>query len=218
MKKRILFIIILISLFTIFTYTFVSAPKNETNGKLYESIIIIGDSRMNLIKKKVDYSKKIPKNVSFIAESGMEINWFNKTAIKELTDKLYIKQKNVAVIINMGVNDIDFYNNIKGTVNSYKEGYTMLSTLFPDTDFYILSINPINEKIINNYIKSNTRTNEMIKTTNGMFEKYIKNTKKDNLKYCDSYNKLDFDTRDGLHYTKETNEKIIDYIINDCIK
>ena len=36
--------------------------------------------------------------------------------------------------------------------------------------------------------------------------------------YCDAYHDLDFDTDDGLHYTRETNKKIIKYITDDCIK
>lgn len=221
MKKKISLILLIILNILIFIYTlyFIFNTEEITkNTKFYKEIIIIGDSRMSLIKNKIDYSKEIPKNISFIAENGKEIKWFNKVAIKELTEKLSVNNENVAVVINMGVNDISFYNNIKGTVNAYKEGYTMPAKIFPNVHFYILSINPINENIINDYFKLNTRTNKKIEKTNNMFQEYINNSKKENLKYCDSYNNINFNTKDGLHYTKETNEKIIDYIINDCIK
>ena len=35
--------------------------------------------------------------------------------------------------------------------------------------------------------------------------------------YCDSYNEVTFKTQDGLHYTKTTNQEIVDYITNKCV-
>ena len=38
-----------------------------------------------------------------------------------------------------------------------------------------------------------------------------------NLHYCDSYHNVKFETPDGLHYDTKTDQKIIDYITNNCI-
>ena len=44
------------------------------------------------------------------------------------------------------------------------------------------------------------------------------NSELNNIYYCDSYNTLDFKTDDGLHYTRDTNKDIINYIANKCVK
>ena len=46
----------------------------------------------------------------------------------------------------------------------------------------------------------------------------IKLIRKDNIKYCDSYNSINFEMPDGLHYNYKTDEKIMKYIIEKCIK
>ena len=171
---------------------------------------------MELIANRVDYSKKIPENVKFIAKSGKEVEWFGSEAIKRLINELGIFDENVAVVINMGVNDLQIYKS--DVSKKYIESFNMLTNVFPNVKFYILSVNPINEKIIKNYFAYNVRTNKNIEKMNESFENYVNNSKKENLKYCDSYNDLNFNTRDGLHYTVKTNEKIIEYILNDCLK
>ena len=87
-----------------------------------------------------------------------------------------------------------------------------------EINLYILSINPIFEKRLNETQKYNTRTNKKIEEFNKEIIKKINNSKEGNIYYCNAYDKLKFKSDDGIHYIKETNEKIIDYIINDCIK
>ena len=48
--------------------------------------------------------------------------------------------------------------------------------------------------------------------------KILKTNSNKNIKYCDSYNTLSFFLPDGLHYDTVTDQKIIDFIINKCIK
>ena len=81
-----------------------------------------------------------------------------------------------------------------------------------------MSINPIRYKLLERNEPGNVRTNEKIEDFNKTIIKNIKNDNKKNIHYCDAYNDLNFDTDDGLHYTRETNKKIIKYITDDCIK
>lgn len=179
-------------------------------------IIIIGDSRMSLIKD--DSSIQRPSNFQFVAESGMKIDWLKKEALSQVDNIVNEYSKTFHVVVNMGVNDLDNVN-YKGDeiAQQYFDIYKSLSEKYPKINIYILSVNPIDEKIINDNWDNN-RTNKKIKTFNKTMVKEIKRANKKNMYYCDSYNSLKFKTYDGLHYTKQTDRNIINYIINKCVK
>ena len=82
---------------------------------------------------------------------------------------------------------------------------------------YILSVNPIDDELINQKWDNN-RTTEEIKLFNNTIQKELAKSNLDNLYYCDSYNAMNFETYDGLHYTEDTNKKIINYINTKCVQ
>lgn len=187
--------------------------KNEIKDITMNRVVVIGDSRMEYIEE--DSTIDIPANMSFIAKSAMKISWFEETAIPLLEEKiLNNKEYTYHVVINMGVNDLNDTTDSEKIAKLYFKLYQRLSNKYNDTKFYILSINPVDDTIINKYWDDNIRSNVTINTTNKLLKKFSTNS---NIKYCDSYNELEFDTKDGLHYTRSTNQKIINYIASKCI-
>ena len=181
-------------------------------------IIISGDSRMEYI---VDDDKIVlPYNVSFVAKSGASIQWFSSTAMPELRSTIenVDDEFNYYVIVNMGVNDVQENLNINNRVDDYFKYYKELAKINRDVKIYIMSVNPIIEDKLNKIQPQNNRTNEKIEQFNNRIKEDLIEEWTDNMYYCDAYNDLEFDTDDGLHYTRETNKKIIKYITDDCIK
>ena len=225
--KRILFILvpILFIAFFICTFYFISNKdsykgcmnsfdKIHTNSK----IIISGDSRMEFIED--DTNIVLPYNVSFVAKSGATIKWFIDNGIPEIKNILNNMNDdfNYYVVVNMGVNDIQEILNIDDRVDEYFKYYKELAKINKNVKFYILSVNPINKKKLSISQPYSIRTNKKIEQFNDRIIYDLKHKGTNNMYYCDSYHDLKFDTDDGLHYTRETNKKIIKYITDDCIK
>ena len=181
-------------------------------------IIVVGDSRMELIEN--DETIKKPFNMEFVAKSGTHLDWFEDTAVKRVK-KIIDDDFKYTVVINMGVNDLNWLKkdyNEEDLADDYFNTYEELIYEYPDVNFYLLSVNPLDEKVIKKKIPENKRSNKSIKKYNSYLKEKIDDSEFDNLYYCDSYNSLDFETYDGLHYDKKTDEVILNYIINDCVK
>lgn len=193
--------------------------KKKLKEIIYNKVIVIGDSRMEFMKDR-ENEIKIPKNFNFIALSGTGINWFETVALKKLNIKLKNKNKNYKyhVLINMGVNDLNENKKVEEIANNYFKIINDLVKENKDIEFYFLSVNPIDDKIIGKYFKPQKRTTQKIKNFNNIIIKSIYYSENKNLSYCDSYNNIDFGMPDGLHYDSETDKKIIDFIVNKCIK
>lgn len=181
-----------------------------------KKLIIVGDSRMELIKK--DKEINIPFNFKFVAKSGMKIAWLKDKALDEVNDIIDNNKYNYDIVVNMGVNDLndDKYDGAD-IADEYFDIYLKLAKDHPSINLYLLSVNPIDEKKINKYWTNNRTTSE-ISTFNKTIQARLKEENMDNMFYCDSYHDLKFETNDGLHYTRNTNRKIIDYIANKCVQ
>ncbi len=190
--------------------------KVEVKDISMNKVIVVGDSRMEYIEN--DSSIDIPVNMSFVARAGMKIEWFKGEAMERL-DEILSKESNYTyhVILNMGVNDLSYEKSGKNVANNYYNLYNKLFSKYPNVKFYILSINPIDEKLINITRPSNIRTNYEIENANLQFKRLINEKNTSNVSFCDSYNSLAFDTEDGLHYTRDTNQEIINYIAGKCV-
>jgi len=147
-----------------------------------------------------------------IAKQSMSYSWFKSDAVpnlkKILTDNPY-----KIVIINFGVNDCaSHYNDISNIANDYSNDINDLISEYPDTEFYYLSVNPVN----NNY--DNT---EQMNITIFTFNETIQNNC--NATFIDSNTFMlenGFESADGLHYSEKTNMEIYDFITKSlaCIK
>ena len=157
--------------------------------------IFLGDSRM--VGMKRTYS---PSNTLYIAKEGMGYSWLKSTGGPTL--KNYLKANpNVKVVLALGVNDL-------GNIQSYISYYRSLIKAFPKTKFYVLSVNPVDQKKEARYgysIKNSSITSFNKKLYVAFRSSFI-----------NSYNymkKNGFETRDGLHYTAEVYKDLYDYII-----
>ena len=234
-KQVLIFGIVLICTFSILTVT--AKPENETlalgpfkqlkNEDFDEKIqnialnkvVIVGDSRMEYIYNKKD-ELNIPNNFIFDAKSGAKISWLLETGKPKLEEILDNRDTDYTyhVVFNLGVNDLSSLDNPKVLADDYFEVYNEIISNYSDVEFYFLSVNPIDEDVINERFSSNKRTNEKIEKFNAEIYYNMNRMTKDNVNYCDSYNRLDFNLPDGLHYDSETDQKIIDYIARDCVK
>lgn len=189
---------------------------NDIYNVALNKVIIVGDSRMEFLLDDDDVIK--PINFIFDVKSGAGFEWFQeigKPQLKKLLDDKDSKY-HYHVVFNLGVNDIQYNNGkIKDTFDKYIREYKKLVLKYDDVDFYFLSVNPIDEDLLNKSQPNNIRTNAMIERLNEYFEKAIDNS--NNFVYCDSYHSLDFEAYDGIHYDSETSQNILYYIARKCV-
>lgn len=195
--------------------------ENQSNNLLditKNKVIIVGDSRMEIIENSAD-DLDIPVNFSFIAKSGATIDWFEEVALPKLKNELNNRNDNYTyhVVINMGVNDFNFLQNIIPRAHEYFKYYRELAFDYSDVKFYMLSVNPVFDNIYI-YRPTNKRTNAKINTFNSTINHLVNTTNLKNMYTCDSYHNVNFDSPDGLHYDLDTDQRILNYIANDCIK
>ena len=199
--------------------------KNNTNiieekiqKQRNNKVIIVGDSRMEYIEKEAEIVD-IPINFSFIALGGSKIDWFEEKATQALTEKLNNADNkyNYHVIFNMGVNDMQNREDMNALADDYYKLYRNFAHKYQNINFYILSVNPVNEEKIYEKYKYRGRTDKKVNDYNETIKNMIYNDKLDNIYYCDSYNSIEFISPDGLHYEETTDQKIINFIVNDCI-
>ena len=190
---------------------------NNTIKVLKQSkVIITGDSRIDQIRDNSSLNK--PFNFVFVSKGGSKIDWFKNFAVKNIKKIINSNNNSYYIVANMGVNDLNNKNyNGEEIAKRYFKLYQQLAEDYPEVKIYVLSVNPIDENIINNYWSDNVRTNKKIKKFNETIKNSIEENDIKNMFYCNSNNSINFKTDDGLHYTKETNQKIVDYIVNKCI-
>lgn len=174
----------------------------DANGKkAYEvfagKYIFVGDSRMVGMQMAVD-----PEDTMYIAKESMGYEWLVSTAGPQLKQSLK-KNPNVTVVLAFGVNDL-------GNVNQYISYYQSLMKAYPETKFYVLSVNPVNESIAASH--GYTIKNSQIVS---VFNKPMKNAVGQN-HFINTYRylrKKGFAANDGLHYTIEEYANLYKYII-----
>ena len=236
-KTIIIFIILMLPVFSFFTVMADPEEDNTINTdenpliSVYDTssaeikklslnkVVIVGDSRMEYIENKED-ELDIPSNFIFDAKSGAKIKWTEENGIPTLNDILENQNKDTYyhVLFNMGVNDLNDNIDIKEQAEKYFNLYKEVIENNDNVQFYLLSVNPIDEDVINDNFKTNIRTNAKIEEFNYYLKRAMINSDLSNIKYCDSYNNLEFNLPDGLHYDTKTDQKIIDYIANKCIE
>lgn len=189
-------------------------PKLEIN-----KVLIIGDSRMELINNDKN-NLGVPSNFIFKAQSGARITWLYQVGLPWLREQIKIinDNYNYIVLFNLGVNDLNSSTEVKELAKKYFDVYKHVIEKNKNITFYFLSVNRVDESVIEKYFPDQKRTNKKIESFNQHFIDKINQEKLYNVKYCDSYNTLNIKFYDGLHFDFNTNEKIIDYLINDCIK
>lgn len=185
---------------------------------IYNKVIIVGDSRMYLLNKR-GKEIKIPSNFVFIAEPGVKIDWLEENVLEELEYRLsHMDHKyNYHVLYNLGVNDLD--DNIDARIHAanYYKIYKDIILKYPTVKFYFLSVNPIDDDLINKSLDQE-RTSDELESFNEYFISKMVTLKANNVKYCNAYDNINFSGPDGLHYDQETDKKIVNYIVNKCLE
>ena len=210
------------------------ADADKGNVSIKESMkyvcsYFVGDSRMQYSQAQFGSTLRKTK---FIALGGMGYNWLSKEAsdggyrrlISTLkTDVKKTKGKR-AVIFCLGVNDLQ---NIDSYVKFYKSKATELKNL--GCDLFVMSVNPFcamqRQLEMRTYYSSKhpNYTERRTKSLRDAFNAKLKGLS-GTYKYIDSFSYLvktgwptlnaSIGFADGLHYTKATNQRIINYALS----
>lgn len=169
-----------------------NSNSNNNKNTIYNKVVLIGDSRFygqssyNFENPKTTYIAKSSEGLNFLKNSNSKIKSLDSTS--------------TAFVINLGVNDLYNINNYISYINSL--------ALSLKGDIYYLSVNPVEEDVETKYGYSikNSQIND--------FNNKMKNELK-SVTYLDSNSYLKrkgFNTVDGIHYTKDTYQKISNFI------
>ena len=80
----------------------------------------------------------------------------------------------------------------------------------------MLSVNPVDDSVIDKLWKNQHRNNYKIKQFNDELLSLVNNDQQENINFCNSYDNIEFKLPDGLHFDIKTDKKIINYISNRC--
>lgn len=193
-----------------------SSVSSTTVNKNVGGVLYIGDSRTVGMYFSVyggSYSSEInitQGSQKWLAKVGSSYNWFQNTAVPYITN--YVKNGNYTVTIQMGANDL--YSTSRA--NSYVNSISNLAASYPNSNFVIISVNPVNDSKAKN--AGYQVTNSQVISFNNAYKSAISSAGKSNISYCDVYSSISssFSTSDGLHYDNTTN-KIIYNRIGGCI-
>ena len=127
----------------------------------------------------------------------------------ELSDAI-AENPDLPVVLNFGVNDPQL-------IDEYVVTYWDLIRAHPDTQFYILSVNPIDEEFLIEDGQVNESVLDDINSVN-IGRMNVKLRDEFGRRYINSAAMLKsdgFDTVDGLHFTMQTYLNIHDFVVNE---
>lgn len=162
----------------------------QVSGKDYDTICFVGDSRTVGLR----YSATNSSKYVFIAKESMGYSWFASEAVDTLRNHLNTHPKG-AVVFNFGINDIGPTG--EANVYNYISLYKKLEQEYPDTDFYYMTVNPVqNHPSI---------SNSAVEHFNSIVAQNFPN------QIVDTYSNIDFQFTDTVHYQTSTYRDILSY-------
>lgn len=192
----------------------------------YSRIIFVGDSRTHYLRRTLlkEYGPNAISKVRFVCKSGEGLNWFEETGEALLQKEIALagaegKNKPVAVVFNLGVNDLSHRrsSDYKGMTNTYISYMNNLgdSLVNENCRLFYMSVNPTNTAM-----KPTRKESEIL-----YFNNTLKNNLNGNFQWIDTYNYLmknGYSTYnafkgnidDGVHYSTRTYKRIYKY----CLK
>ena len=150
----------------------------------YSGILYVGDSRTEMMADCIHED-----GVSFIAKVSQGLAWLKSTAGPEMEARIK-SDPNLAVVINMGVNDIYQPDN-------YIAYYTELKKRNPNAHLFYMSVNPVDN--------DPNCSDAEVQSFNSKMQSFWGSN------YLDVYSYLKSDgykTTDGTHYDDATSKKI----------
>jgi len=172
-----------------------AGSKVCTYSEVENKAIFVGDSRTNQMSSSI-----VSTPSSFISTTDNGLSWFNETGINELKAKLD-ENSNSIVILGLGLYDLE-------NIDNYIVAYNDLIVSYPNTNFFIISVLPVDESMIlsNGLSYSNANIEA--------FNQSLMNAFPD--KYIDIYSliKDSIGTTDGVLYGSDTYNTIYSNIIS----
>ncbi len=171
-------------------------------------IIWVGDSRTLGLRDALHKTERADNDI-FVGKVGEGVHWFQEEGISEM-DEAIRANPDLPVVMNLGVNDPQL-------VDEYIETYWEVIKAYPDTSFYILSVNPLDEEFL---LEDGLVEDAVFEDINSLNVARMNVRLKEEFasRYIDSasYLKSDgFDTVDGLHFSTETYLKIHDFVVKE---
>ena len=171
-------------------------------------IIFVGDSRTLGMRDALRRSSRRDDDV-FVGRVGEGVHWFIEEGMDEMSDAIE-ENPDLPVVLNLGVND-------PLEIDDYIVTYWDCIREHPDTDFYIMSVNPIDEEFL---LESETAVEEVLDTINNLNIAKLNIALKEEFasRYLDCAAWLKengFDTVDGLHFSTSTYLKVHDFAVNE---
>ncbi len=179
----------------------------ESSGTIRKhQIIWVGDSRTLGLRDALHKTDRVDDDI-FVGKVGEGVHWFQEEGIQEM-DKAIREHPDLPVVMNLGVNDPQL-------ADEYIETYRDVFKAYPDTTFYILSVNPLDEEFL---IEDGLVEDAVFEDINSLNVARMNVRLKEEFesRYIDSasYLKSDgFDTVDGLHFSTQTYLKIHDFVV-----
>ncbi len=167
-------------------------------------IIFVGDSRT--LGCRDAFGKSLRKdNCIFVGKVGEGCAWFLDEGII-LMGQAIAEHPGLPVVLNFGVNDPD-------QISQYLSTYHDMIEDFPDTDFYFLSVNPVEEDMMREMeMNVDLINNDTIAILNQAIQSEWPE------RYINSASMLEedgFETVDGIHFTEECYIAIHDFVVDE---
>lgn len=197
----------------------------------YSGVIFVGDSRTMMMEKTLErqYGSSIHDKVGFVHKSGEGLEWLRQYGGKLLMEELKARSSEhsrpVAVVFNMGVNDLIHrngksldYRRVVSRYTSYMNSLSEKLKQYNCTLFY-MSVNPVNTAM------KPTRKESEVRAFNNQLKRGLSSS----FKWIDSYSyfikngyttlcEFRGNTDDGLHYSMKTYKRIYAYVLNKLQK
>lgn len=170
-----------------------AASEANANSLLPEHhVIFVGDSRT---VGMWEAEEETGDGCSYIGAVGEGYHWFVEEGILRMEDAMEAYPES-PVVINLGVNDLDM-------IGQYLELYALFPDVYPERSFYFMSVNPVTREAAH-------VTNEEIAAFNAQLKETFPDQYLDSSTYL---NMKEFESVDGVHYTKDTYRMIHDFTV-----
>lgn len=194
----------------------------QWNNYKYKRVVFVGDSRTAYMENALKNAGARTEGIEFISKVGGGLDWFKTVAYPKLysivkNETASILAKPTAVVINLGINDLENQNGYVLYMNSIAKELKK-----HNCELFFMSLNPVNRSMLKEAGKKN-RSEAKVR----LFNNALRSALGAQYSYIDTYSKLKkegygFDSSstgtggndDGLHYTAKTYKRIFTY----CMK
>lgn len=170
-------------------------------------IIWVGDSRTLGLRDALHKTERDDDDL-FVGQVGEGVRWFREEGMAEMSDMIEA-YPDAPVVMNFGVNDPQL-------IDEYVVAYWDVIREHPDTQFYIMSVNPLDEEFLIRDGQVNEAVFDDINSLN-VARMNVKLSEEFGRRYIDTASWLKaegFETVDGLHFSTDTYLNIHDYVVS----